>query len=98
MSEFGCSCSGCSRARSGLGCCRGWDLCPGGRHRPSRRDAPASQHRIDDIDFAEGIRSQCSVRAFLFFSPSFSVGYAFHAYRRAQPKAAARAGAHPRGP
>jgi hypothetical protein len=28
----------------------------------------------------------------LFFSPSFSVGYAFHAYRRAQPKAAARAG------
>ena len=28
----------------------------------------------------------------LFFSPTFSVGYAFHAYRRAQPKAAAGAG------
>jgi hypothetical protein len=28
----------------------------------------------------------------LFFSPPFSVGYAFHAYRRAQPKAVAGIG------
>jgi hypothetical protein len=28
----------------------------------------------------------------LLVSPPFSVGYAFHAYRRAQPTAAARAG------
>jgi hypothetical protein len=28
----------------------------------------------------------------MFFSPPFSVGYAFHAWRRAQPKAAACVG------
>jgi hypothetical protein len=28
----------------------------------------------------------------MFFSPPFSVGYAFHAYRRAQPRAVAGVG------